>query len=32
VKLFHSLRKNLDEFNAQKIEEWERGVEENTED
>ena len=32
VKLFHSLRKNLDEFNQQKIEEWERGVEENTED
>ncbi len=32
IKLFHSLRKNLDEFNATKIDEWERGVEENTED
>ena len=32
IKLFNSLRKNLDEFNAVKIDEWERGVEENTED
>jgi dynein heavy chain len=32
VKLFNSLRKNLDEYNAGKIDEWERGVEENTED
>jgi len=32
LKLFNSLRKNLDEFNALKIDEWERGVEENTED
>jgi len=32
IKLFHSLRKNLDEFNASKIDEWERGVEENTAD
>ena len=32
VKLFNSLRKNLDEFNASKIDEWERGVEENTEE
>jgi dynein heavy chain len=32
VKLYNSLRKNLDEFNMNKIDEWERGVEENTED
>ena len=32
VKLYNSLRKNLDEFNMHKIDEWERGVEENTED
>jgi dynein heavy chain len=32
VKLYNSLRKNLDEFNMGKIDDWERGVEENTED
>lgn len=32
MKLYNSLRKNLDEFNMAKIDDWERSVEESTED
>lgn len=32
LKLFHSIRRNMDQFNQVKIDEWEKGVEENTED
>jgi len=32
VKLFNSLQNNLDQFTRSKLDEWEHGVEENTED